>query len=105
MILVRRSSDIRILSRLIRLSAYSILCSTRVGAYSCRRQSRTCCRRLQRGARRAIINTILPLLVTPLDSVVLTPVANTVLPLLGVRLGSVDVTLKDIDVGGTELVL
>lgn len=56
-------------------------------------------------AATSIINTILPLLVTPLNSVVLTPVANTVLPLLGVRLGSVDVTLKDIDVGGTELVL
>ena len=53
----------------------------------------------------SIINTILTLLVTPLDSVVLTPVVNTVLPLLGVRLGSVDVTLKDIDVGSAELVL
>jgi len=56
-------------------------------------------------AANSIISTILPLLVTPLSNLVLTPVANTVLPLLGVRLGAIDISLQAIDVGGTELVL
>lgn len=51
-----------------------------------------------------LINTVLPLLTVPLNTVVLTPVLTTVLPLLGVRLGSIDVSLLDIDVGGAELV-
>lgn len=57
------------------------------------------------GAATTVINTVLPLLVAPLNTLVLTPVLQTVLPLLGVRLGSVDVDLLDINVGGTEMVI
>jgi len=57
------------------------------------------------GAATTVANTVLPLLVTPLVNLALTPVLNTVLPLMGVRIGSIDVDLLDIDVGGTEMVL